>query len=236
MQADSDSDAENEEPDRCAFSNEQALYPWTTIINNALVEKLEQKLPRNPRGPTSEMAGYIYLLKSHRIAGMLKIGVTTKNPAVRREQWDRCYPSIQLHAYTSLVPHARLVEHLIHTELLAQRYKEDCSSCKGSKARARSHTEWFKVTESLAEQTVIRWAKWMGSRPFHTDTRMLSLAWRNRLHKARENAYRPAVDHFLSTENTWQHFTDMPRSKDARDDSGVVELIRCTVGNSPFSA
>lgn len=80
MKADSDSDTEDEDPDRSAFSNEQAIYPWTTIINNALVEKLEQKLPRNPRRPTSEMAGYIYILKSHRIADMLKIGLTTKDP------------------------------------------------------------------------------------------------------------------------------------------------------------
>jgi hypothetical protein len=166
---------------------------------------------------------------------MLKIGVTTKHPAVRREQWGRCYPAIQLHAYTSQVPYARLVENVIHIELLAQRYTEDCGTCTGTKTRKRSHTEWFKVAEQLAEQVVLRWAKWMGSRPYHTDTRELSRIWVDRLQKAREKGYRPGVDHILCKENTWQNFTDMRRPKGVRDDSGVIELIRCVKKKSPFS-
>jgi hypothetical protein len=112
---------------------------------------------------------------------------------------------------------------------------EECNNCKGDKPRAHFHTEWFKVTEQLAEQAIIRWAKWMGSRPYHTETRSLSLTWADRLKKAREKGYRPGVDHILCKEDTWQNFTDMRRPKGARDDSGAVELIRCENEKSPFS-
>ena len=234
MESDSDLDEKDEKPDEPIILKCQSIFAYTTNINHALIERLEQKLPRNPRNGTSERPGYIYILKSSRIPKMLKIGVTTKDPAVRREQWDRCYPTIQLHAYTSLVPHARLVEDLIHTELLVQGYKEDCSTCKGSKARARSHTEWFKVTEQLAEQVVLRWGKWMGSRPYHPDDRTLAKTWVARLQKAEEKGFRPGVDHILCTEDTWQTFTDMRRPKGGRDDSGAVELTICKKRESPF--
>jgi T5orf172 domain len=235
MELDSGSDEEDGNPDQPVVSDFQAIFAYNTVINNALVEKLGQKLPRNPKAPSGQMPGYIYILKSPRIPDMLKIGVTTKDPPVRRQQWDRCYPTIQLHAYTSEVPYAKLVESLIHTELLAQRYMEDCRTCRNRKVRARSHTEWFKIAEQLAEQVVIRWAKWMGSRPYHTDTRTLSLTWVGRVKKAREKGYRPGVDYILCKEDTWQNFTDMRRPKGARDDSGAVELIRCTNAKSPFS-
>jgi hypothetical protein len=233
--SDSDSNEENERPDGPVVSNFQAVFAFNTIINNALTEKLEQKLPRSSKYPRNQMPGCIYIMKSSRIPDMVKIGVTTKDPAVRREQLDRCYPTIQIHAYTSEVPYARLVENVIHIELLAQRYMEECSTCQGNKTHNRSHTEWFKITEQLAEQVVMRWAKWMGSRPYHTDTRELSLIWANRLQKAREKGYRPGVDHILCNGNTWQNFTDMRRPKGARDDSGAIELTRCVKKESPFS-
>jgi hypothetical protein len=235
MDSDSGSDEEDGQPGEPVVSNCQAIFAYTTIINNALIEKLSQKLPRDAKQPTSQRPGYIYILKSSHIPDMLKIGVTTKKPPVRQEQWDRCYRTIQLHAYTSPVPYARLVETLIHTELLAQRYMVECTTCKGRKTRARSHTEWFKVTEQLAEQVVIRWAKWMGSRPYHADTRKLSLTWFERLKKAAERSYRPGVDYILCQDATWQNFTDMRRPTGARDDSGAVELIRCENAKSPFS-
>jgi hypothetical protein len=106
---------------------------------------------------------------------------------------------------------------------------EDCSSCKGNKVRARSHTEWSKVTEQLAEQVVLRWAKWMGSRPFHADTRKLSQTWADRLKKAREKGYKPGIDHIQSRETTWQNFTDMRRPKGGKDDSGAIELFKCKI-------
>ena len=236
MDSDPCSDEVDEKPDEPVDSDCQAVYNWTTVINNALAEKLRQKLPLSPRQPKSELPGYIYILKSPRAPDMLKIGFTKKDPAVRREQWDRCYPNIEVHAYTSLVPYAKLVEHLIHTELVTQRHTDDCSTCKGKKTRPRSHNEWFRTTEQLAEQTVIRWAKWMGSRPYHTDTRTLMQKWDDRLKKAQKKAYMPGVDHITYTGNTWQTFTDMRRPKGARDDSGAVELTRCMKGKSPFSA
>lgn len=110
--SDSDSNEENERPDGPVVSNFQAVFAFNTIINNALTGKLEQKLPRSPKYPGNQMPGYIYIMKSLRIPEMVKIGVTTKDPAVRREQLDRCYPTIQIHAYTSKVPYARLVETL----------------------------------------------------------------------------------------------------------------------------
>jgi hypothetical protein len=240
-ESDTDSDEEDEKADRGdeeadapVSANSLAINPRRTI-NDELIAKLLQKLPRSRRVHTSEMSGYIYILKSPRIRGYLKIGVTTKDPVVRREQWDRCYPTIELHAYTSKVPYASLVEGIIHTELLIQRHMEDCSSCKGKKIRARSHTEWFKVTEQLAEQVVLRWSKWMGSRPYHADTRKLSQTWVDRLKKAREKGYKPGIDHIPSREATWQNFTDMRRPKGGKDDSGAIELIKCKIEKSPFS-
>jgi hypothetical protein len=191
MESDLDSDNEDENPDEPVIPDIQATFPYNTVINNALMEKIGHKLPRDPKKPPNEMPGHIYILKSSRIPDILKISVTNNDPAVRRHQWDRCYPTIQLHAHTSQVPYAKLVESLNHTELLAQRYVEDCNNCREGKIRARSHTKWFKVAEQLAEQVVMRWARWMGSRPYHPDTRELSLVWVRRLKKALEKGYRP---------------------------------------------
>ena len=237
MEIDSDSDSgeEDEKLDEFVNSSCQALFPYNSTINNALIKKLCQKLPRSPAGPESEMEGHIYILKSVLMPDMVKIGVTTKDPDVRREQWHRCYPTIKLLAYTSRVVYAKLVESLIHTELLAQRYMEECSTCKDKKARPRSHTEWFRVTEELARQAVIRWAKWMGTRPYHTDTRMLSLTWHKRLQRFQERGYRPGVDHIPCKEKTWQDFTDMRRPTGTRDGSGAIKLITHNNGMSPFS-
>jgi hypothetical protein len=97
-------------------ANSLAINPRRTI-NDELIAKLLQKLPRSRKVPTSEMSWYIYILENPRIPGYLKIGATTKDPVVRREQWDRYYPTIELHAYTSKVPYASLVEGIRHNDL-----------------------------------------------------------------------------------------------------------------------
>jgi T5orf172 domain len=109
-------DKGDEEADAPVSANSPAINPRRTI-NDKLIAKLLQKLPRSRRVPTSERSGYIYILKSPRTPGYLKIGVTTKDPVVRREQWDRCYSIIELHAYTSKVPYASFEERMIHNDL-----------------------------------------------------------------------------------------------------------------------
>ena len=233
--SDLDSDGENDKPHQHIVPNGHALFAYNTVINDAFIEKLLQKLPRNRKDSTSENPGYIYILKSPQIPDYLKIGVTADDPAVRRKQWDRCYPEIQLHAHTSEIPNAKLVETLIHIELLAQRHTGHCSKCKGNKTHGRSRTERFRITEQLADQIIAPWARWMCSRPYQADTRTLSQTWVNRLEKVRGKGYRPGVDDLLFAGDTWSAFTDMRRTRGVLDESGAFKLTRCKDGKSPFS-
>ena len=107
--------------------------------------------------------GYVYILRSNLdfdALSMLKIGFSKYHPEHRAHELASCLPAPEIVAHTPLMPHAKRVESLIHTELVASRKVRACGQC-GS-----DHQEWFAISHADSREIVIRWSKWILRQPY----------------------------------------------------------------------
>ena len=142
-------------------------------------------------------------MQSPKIEEMLKIGWTADVPSIRRKQWNACYPSLKLVAYTNTpVSFARRVEGLIFAEIGTKRYAEECEKCH------RTHREWFRYSLEDTARVVLRWAKWLTCLPYELDqpSQKLETLWQQHLNSAVKNKYVLAGNPFDESE-TWDDFT-----------------------------
>ena len=59
------------------------------------------------------------------------------------------------------VPHVARIERLMHIELINSRKTTPRSTCP----QAKTHTEWFQVTEAKAVKVFRKWHAWMAEEP-----------------------------------------------------------------------
>ncbi|KAK4888696.1 hypothetical protein LTR27_012435 [Elasticomyces elasticus] len=127
--------------------------------------------------------GYVYAYGVEGNDGFIKIGYTRRRIVERLHEWSfHCnrrtkllYPSnaaidpgatpsdasvAELGTPTTLVPHARRVEALCHAELDHRRIRIYCNGC------LKQHIEWFDVSAEEVIAIIMKWSKWMATRPY----------------------------------------------------------------------
>ncbi len=158
------------------------LSPFRTnnLETNLVSEELRAKLfsPLAASEVQGQGMGYVYILRATLDIDMfsvLKIGFSKYHPEHRAHELASCLSAPDIVAHTPLIPHAKRVESLIHTELVANRKVRACGQC-GS-----DHKEWFTISHAESREIVIRWSKWILRQPYIDGK--LSEGWQSYLQK-----------------------------------------------------
>jgi T5orf172 domain len=155
----------------------------------------------------SEQEGYVYIVSRDLDQDCFKIGFSRYDPSERVSCHRKCYDGVTLIAQTNLIPFARRVEQLAHWNLSTHRRREHCGRCNCE------HREWFHVSKDKAIDAVIRWAGWICSQPYKTQSGCLKSFWARRLVK-RSDLY--ALGRYYSDVRPGQDWTDLWKGKDSR--------------------
>ncbi|KAH7357554.1 hypothetical protein BKA66DRAFT_595273 [Pyrenochaeta sp. MPI-SDFR-AT-0127] len=119
--------------------------------------------PLNPNELKTHGMGYVYVLRDQMGAstiGELKIGFSKFHPEHRAHELARCLARPEVISHTPLLPHAKRLESIIHTELQAVRKIQPCPKCE------HNHQEWFIVSHLDSREVVFRWSRWILQRPY----------------------------------------------------------------------
>jgi hypothetical protein len=117
--------------------------------------ELLRRILTKPLTARGSHTGYIYTYWSRPNFGLVKIGLTSREPRARIEQWERkckhkaesLIPEDQQHEFK--VQNVYRVEALVHAELRDVRRKEVV--CKGC---GRTHMEWFATNREHALRVI----------------------------------------------------------------------------------
>ena len=174
------------------------LYPRTV---------LQYLKPKSPLLKYNPSEGFIYIFTSEDYPGHVKIGVTTRDPGIRRKEWEKC-------GFTCIYVddpedkrfwNCRLVEKIVHTVLYNERRKFQCKKCPAKhyfnpEHPGASHGEWFKVSGDEALHVVKEWRNWAITGQPYTRLGVLREPWRVRCEAVRRG---PAgVDSLLVVDAT----------------------------------
>jgi T5orf172 domain-containing protein len=136
------------------------------------------RTPLNPSEIKEHGMGYIYVLRSQMggtTFGELKIGFSKHHPEHRSHELARCLAKPEIICHTPLLPHAKRLESIIHTELQACRKVQSCPKCD------KNHQEWFTLSHAESREVVTRWGKWILQQPYVDG--QLNDPWRSHLTK-----------------------------------------------------
>lgn len=151
-----------------------------------IVTKLCRQMKRNvataARGTND---GWIYIFSSPNFPGHLKIGRTTNEIRVRKQQIKSQCKDYELdmvveeECFKKTSWHVRL-EKLIHEDLSDERRQFPCSCKKpnsehnsdGGNTKQTKHGEWFAIDETRAKDVVKKWKDWMRQEPYSKDGRL----------------------------------------------------------------
>ena len=143
------------------------FLPFRTgnLDRNAVSEELRAKIlsPLAVSEVQGQGMGYVYILRSKLdvdALSVLKIGFSKYHPEHRAHELASCLSGPEVVAHTPLMPHAKRIESLIHTELVANRKVRACGQC-GS-----DHREWFTISHADSREVVIRWSRWVFGQPY----------------------------------------------------------------------
>ena len=143
------------------------LSPFRTdnLDRNTVSEELRAKIlsPLAASEVQGQGMGYVYIMRSNfdmDTFSVLKIGFSKYHPEHRAHELASCLSAPEVVAHTPLIPHAKRVESLIHTELVAKRKVRACGQC-GS-----DHREWFAISHAESREIVIRWSRWILRQPY----------------------------------------------------------------------
>jgi T5orf172 domain len=188
-----------------------------------LKRKVRMPLRENGGPPTGQQWGHVYIVSSNSEKASFKIGFSREHPSKRVSDHRRCFKGAVLVAYTSRISRAHRVEQLVHAELCHQRRREKCAKCK------RVHSEWFEISKGDAVEVVKRWAAWICSQPYETQTGKLKRFWEGKLSSTLN----------LSSQDTgrwnmtWQEWTQSWRKNSeyflALQHSEKYKLHRCDI-------
>jgi hypothetical protein len=144
---------------------------------------------------SSLIDGYVYIFKSDRYKGHVKIGSTIKAPNDRITGWGRTckFKAIQVtDKKDKQFRFCRIVEQIVHAELYNEQKKFYCDVCqrkhifkvgereKGTggtelDVRPTEHGEWFEISETAALEVVNKWRDWMiHQEPYNEDATLRS--------------------------------------------------------------
>lgn len=141
--------------------------PWLGNSKTTILTKL-------PRVINLEQfsGGFIYAFTQKSRPGFVKVGCAKRSVAQRCKDWARCYPAanLEVEMQTSF---PQRVEELIHLQLHGFRYEIRCDTCDVGR-----HTEWFKCSLELIENTIRDWVLLMNANGLYDiESRQLSARW-----------------------------------------------------------
>ncbi|CZR53715.1 uncharacterized protein PAC_03595 [Phialocephala subalpina] len=157
------------------LSNQTKSWPTASSIlrpfrssnldRNSVSEELRAKImtPLAPSEVQGQGLGYIYILRSQlgiNTLSALKIGFSKYHPEHRAHELASCLSVPEVVAHTPLIPHAKRIESLIHTELVAKRKVQACGQC------GKEHREWFTISHAESREIVTRWSRWVLRQPY----------------------------------------------------------------------
>jgi hypothetical protein len=143
------------------------LRPFRTgsLTNSSVNEDLGRILntPLSPSEQQGHGMGYVYVLRSQMgpsTMALLKIGFSKFHPEHRAHDLARCLARPEVVSHTPLVPHAKRLESIIHTELQSCRKIQSCPRC------CKDHQEWFAISHAESREVLTRWSTWILQRPY----------------------------------------------------------------------
>jgi hypothetical protein len=143
------------------------IRPFRTgsLTNSCISEDLARILntPLSPSEQQEHGMGYVYVLRSQMgtsTMALLKIGFSKFHPEHRAHELARCLARPEVVSHTPLVPHAKRLESIIHTELQSSRKIQSCPRC------CKNHQEWFAVAHAESREVLTRWSTWILQRPY----------------------------------------------------------------------
>ena len=157
--------------------------------------RLIRRQKSKPAAASTLKHGYIYIFKSDRFSGYVKIGSTVEAPDTRIKQWEtKCkFKAIRIvDQYDTAFKFCRIVEQIVHAELYNEQRKFYCYECNmahrlkmtdkkmatggtGLDLRPTEHGEWFEIPESKALKVVNKWRDWViHQQPYREDGTLLS--------------------------------------------------------------
>ncbi len=116
-----------------------------------------------PLGTQDRDPGHLYAFTRAGDERYIKIGYTADIVASRMEGWgnDCKYTPIVRHESQAMVPNAKRVEKLVHTDLELRSLRRRESWCRTNTECSKSHGEWFEIPEVEATHCIEYWSKWM---------------------------------------------------------------------------
>ncbi|KIW72509.1 hypothetical protein PV04_00694 [Phialophora macrospora] len=138
----------------------------TASLTNSSVNEDLGRILNTPLSPSEQQGhgmGYVYVLRSQMgpsTMALLKIGFSKFHPEHRAHELARCLARPEVVSHTPLVPHAKRLESIIHTELQSCRKIQSCPRC------CKDHQEWFAISHADSREVLTRWSTWILQRPY----------------------------------------------------------------------
>lgn len=159
--------------------------------------------PRKKKKTTLDAAlGGIYIFSAHvHCPGHLKVGKTYRDPAKRREEWEKCkVPLIEVEDLNAdPFNHYDVVETLLQAELWNARRQYKCTACK------KTHNEWFETDTATVLKVITRWRTWLvREEPFDEELK-LTPYWQWKVALAKKEATSVNWDDWVQS-SAWERF------------------------------
>jgi hypothetical protein len=166
----------------------------TNDLKNEILRLIRRQRAK-PAAVSTLKHGYVYIFKSDRFPGHVKIGSTVKAPGIRIKEWGTAcnFKAIQVtDKNDTAFRFCRIVEQIVHAELYNEQRKFYCDRCKmkhrftmAERAKGTGETEldvrptehggWFEISETEALKVVNKWRDWMiHQEPYKEDATLLS--------------------------------------------------------------
>ena len=172
--------------------------------------RLIRRQKAKPAALSTLKYGYVYIFKSDRFPGHVKIGSTIKAPDIRMKEWGRNCKFKAIHVTDkndTAFRFCRIVEQIVHAELYNEQKRFYCNECKMKhrftmvkrkkgtgeteldvrptelNVRPTEHGEWFEISETEALEVVNKWRDWMiHQEPYKEDVTLRSCwVWKSNM-------------------------------------------------------
>ena len=182
--------------------NRSCTLPF--VLTHIFFPLLQKPLfSKHPLSKFNQDQGFIYIFKSLKYPGYVKIGKTKQTPEERISDWKTKCKFTCHHIKDEndkRFQYYGIVELLVQAELWNERRKFKCPKCKTKhrlelgKSKNTEHGEWYGITEAHALQVVEKWRNWVVTqRPYRHDG-VLRDVWKWKHNQAMELGNGKEVD------------------------------------------
>ncbi|KAF2009414.1 hypothetical protein BU24DRAFT_428330 [Aaosphaeria arxii CBS 175.79] len=136
-----------------------SVHPFSEELSGDI-----RKIFDKPRCKSEMEDGYVYIFKSDRHKGLIKIGFSVHNPDGRLKEIEgKCKVPLVFVWRTGLIPHGQLLEKAAHAELKMDKATSPCK-CR------KKHREWFTTDQEHVKKVFQKYANWLETKPYVEET------------------------------------------------------------------